>query len=109
MFQDEGQTNMLEAMRAWRGTPQIICLISDQYHHADVGFKGPIRPDHVPLLACEEGHPSGNKAKVISVKILCLTPVSKGYYSGKASGYTMMGRLFAGNNDSNSFNLTTSF
>jgi len=64
-FQDEGQTNMLEAMRAYR----------------DIGFKGPIRPDHVPLLSGEEGHTTGDKAK--------------GYFSGKASGYTMMGRLFA--------------
>jgi len=65
VFQDQGQTNMLEAMRAYR----------------DVGFCGPIRPDHVPLLAGEQGHGVGEKAK--------------GYFSGKASGYTMMGRLFA--------------
>jgi len=64
-FQDNGKTDMLEAMRTYR----------------DVGFNGPIRPDHVPLLAGEEGHVVGDKAK--------------GYFSGKASGYTMMGRLFA--------------
>eukprot|EP01114_Cavostelium_apophysatum_P001394 TRINITY_DN11200_c0_g1_i1.p1 TRINITY_DN11200_c0_g1~~TRINITY_DN11200_c0_g1_i1.p1 ORF type:complete len:356 (+),score=57.93 TRINITY_DN11200_c0_g1_i1:99-1166(+) len=64
-FQDEGQTDMLEAMRSYR----------------DIGFKGPIRPDHVPLLSGEQGHVVGEKAK--------------GYFSGKASGYTMMGRLFA--------------
>jgi mannonate dehydratase len=64
-FQDEGQTDMYEAMKTWR----------------DIGFRGPIRPDHVPLLAGEEGHDIGLKAK--------------GYFSGKASGYTMMGRLFA--------------
>jgi len=64
-FQDNGQTNMLQAMRAW----------------FEVGFKGPIRPDHVPLMAGEDGHPTGEKAV--------------GYFSGKASGYTMMGRLFA--------------
>eukprot|EP01116_Phalansterium_solitarium_P004189 TRINITY_DN15101_c0_g1_i1.p1 TRINITY_DN15101_c0_g1~~TRINITY_DN15101_c0_g1_i1.p1 ORF type:complete len:358 (+),score=19.31 TRINITY_DN15101_c0_g1_i1:207-1280(+) len=64
-FQDDGQTDMLEAMRAYR----------------DIGFSGPIRPDHVPLLVGEEGHTIGDKAK--------------GYFSGKASGYTMMARLFA--------------
>ena len=59
-------------------------------------FQGVIRPDHVranvlhrhcicslqvPLLAGEAGHATGNKAA--------------GYFSGKASGYTMLGRLFA--------------
>ena len=51
-FHDEGQTDMVEAMRAYR----------------DIGFDGPIRPDHVPQLAGEE--------------------------EGEA-GYTMLGRLFA--------------
>ena len=51
-FHDEGQTDMVEAMRAYR----------------DIGFTGPIRPDHVPQLAGEE--------------------------EGEA-GYTMLGRLFA--------------
>jgi mannonate dehydratase len=41
-----------------------------------------MRPDHVPLMpGIEEGHDTHFKAK--------------GYFSGKASGYTMMGRLFA--------------
>eukprot|EP01126_Amoeba_proteus_P034574 TRINITY_DN344_c0_g2_i13.p1 TRINITY_DN344_c0_g2~~TRINITY_DN344_c0_g2_i13.p1 ORF type:complete len:364 (-),score=44.80 TRINITY_DN344_c0_g2_i13:160-1251(-) len=65
-FQDEGQTDMLAALNAWK----------------EVGFTGPIRPDHVPLLPnLESGHATGEKAV--------------GYFSGKASGYTMMGRLFA--------------
>lgn len=65
-FQDEGQTDMLAALQAWK----------------EVGFTGPIRPDHVPLLpTLETGHDVGEKAV--------------GYFSGKASGYTMMGRLFA--------------
>ncbi|EDQ88149.1 uncharacterized protein MONBRDRAFT_26748 [Monosiga brevicollis MX1] len=65
-FQDDGQTDMLEALRAWR----------------DVGFNGIVRPDHVPLLpTVEEGHAVGEKAR--------------GYFSGKASGYTMMGRIYA--------------
>ncbi|MDH3190166.1 MAG: mannonate dehydratase [Acidimicrobiia bacterium] len=50
-WQDNGQTDMVEAMRAYR----------------EVGFDGPMRPDHVPILAGEEGTP----------------------------GYTMLGRLYA--------------
>ncbi len=51
-FHDNGQTDMVAAMRAYR----------------DIGFTGPMRPDHVPQLVGEEdGEP----------------------------GYTMMGRLFA--------------
>jgi mannonate dehydratase len=51
-WQDSGQTDMAEAMRA--------------YH--EVGFDGPIRPDHVPqLIGEEDGEP----------------------------GYTMLGRLYA--------------
>ena len=51
-FHDNGPTDMVEAMRAYR----------------DIGFDGPIRPDHVPQLV---GEGSGEP------------------------GYTMMGRLFA--------------
>jgi mannonate dehydratase len=51
-FHDNGQTDMVAAMRAYR----------------QIGFDGPMRPDHVPQLAGEEqGEP----------------------------GYTMLGRLFA--------------
>ncbi|HEY2252074.1 MAG TPA: mannonate dehydratase [Planctomycetaceae bacterium] len=51
-FHDNGQTDMAAAMRAYR----------------DVGFSGPMRPDHVPQLVGEDdGEP----------------------------GYTMLGRLFA--------------
>jgi mannonate dehydratase len=51
-WQDSGQTDMVEAMRAYR----------------DIGFSGPIRPDHVPqLIGEEDGMP----------------------------GYTMLGRLYA--------------
>ncbi len=50
-FHDNGPTNMAAAMRAY----------------ADVGFKGTLRPDHVPMYIGEEGEP----------------------------GYTMLGRLFA--------------
>ena len=51
-WQDTGQTDMVEAMRAYR----------------EVGFDGPMRPDHVPQL---EGEDDG------------------------VPGYTMLGRLFA--------------
>lgn len=37
-FHDEGQINMYEAMKAYY----------------DIGFRGPIRPDHVPTMAGEE-------------------------------------------------------
>ena len=47
-WQDDGQTDMLEALRAWQG----------------YGFVGPVRPDHVPLLEGEEGHATGEKAVV---------------------------------------------
>ena len=51
-FHDNGPTDMAEAMRAYR----------------EIGFQGPIRPDHVPQLVGEDdGEP----------------------------GYTMLGRLFA--------------
>lgn len=51
-FQDNGKTNMLNAMRAYK----------------EIGYTGVMRPDHVPLLEGE---------------------------TGPATGYTMMGRLFA--------------
>jgi mannonate dehydratase len=50
-FHDNGPTDMAAAMRAYR----------------EVGFDGPMRPDHVPQFVGEEGEP----------------------------GYTMLGRLFA--------------
>ena len=51
-FHDDGDTDMVEAMRAYR----------------DIGFEGPIRPDHAPTL---EGEANDNP------------------------GYMMMGRLYA--------------
>lgn len=51
-FHDNGKTDMYEAMRAYR----------------DIGFTGPMRPDHVPAMEGEKG---------------------------EATGYTMQGRLFA--------------
>ena len=49
--------------------------------YGSIGYKGVIRPDHVPLLAGEHSTEEAEKAM--------------GYVSGKASGYTMMGRLYA--------------
>ncbi len=54
-WHEEGQTDMLATMRAYR----------------DVGFDGPIRPDHVPKMLGEEDR------------------------GGAMTGYTDMGRLFA--------------
>ena len=51
-FHDDGKTDMVQAMRTYR----------------EIGFDGPVRPDHVPLL---EGEPAENP------------------------GYTMPGRLWA--------------
>ena len=53
-FHDEGQIDMYEAMKAY----------------FDIGFAGPIRPDHVPVLATE-------------------------IESGMRGGYTTLGTLFA--------------
>jgi len=52
VFHDEGPTDMLECMRAYR----------------DIGFDGPMRPDHVPALEGE---------------------------SNETFGYSVLGRLFA--------------
>ena len=65
IFHDEGKTDMFEAMRCYK----------------EIGFKGVMRPDHVPLLANEVNLPGGF--------------VAAGFSVGKATGYTMMGRLFA--------------
>jgi mannonate dehydratase len=46
-WHDEGQTDMLEAMRAYR----------------DVGFEGPCRPDHVPTMAGEDNARPGYEMK----------------------------------------------
>ena len=57
---------MHAAMQAWK----------------EAGFNGIIRPDHVPLLPdWEAAHATEEKAA--------------GYFSGAASGYTMVGRMFA--------------
>ncbi|MFG0332501.1 MAG: mannonate dehydratase [Maioricimonas sp. JB049] len=40
-FHDAGPTDMAAAMRAYR----------------EIGFDGPLRPDHVPMLAGKQGEP----------------------------------------------------
>ncbi len=65
VFQDNGKTDMLQAMRTYK----------------EIGFHGVIRPDHVPLLANEINQQAEFRAP--------------GFVVGKATGYTMMGRLFA--------------
>ena len=42
-FHDDGQTDMVAAMRAY----------------AEIGFAGPLRPDHVPTMAGEENDMPG--------------------------------------------------
>lgn len=54
-FHDEGQTDMLATMRAYK----------------EVGFDGPMRPDHVPTMEGDER------------------------YMGGHAGYTMLGRIYA--------------
>lgn len=53
-FHDEGQIDMYEAMKAYN----------------DIGFTGPMRPDHVPTMATE-------------------------VEAGQSGGYTVLGNLFA--------------
>lgn len=67
-FHDNGQTDMAAAMRA--------------YH--EIGFKGPVRPDHVPLLVGEERKQYKNYFGSGEFAVI-----------GPATGYTMKGRLFA--------------
>eukprot|EP01126_Amoeba_proteus_P034568 TRINITY_DN344_c0_g1_i29.p2 TRINITY_DN344_c0_g1~~TRINITY_DN344_c0_g1_i29.p2 ORF type:complete len:137 (+),score=20.57 TRINITY_DN344_c0_g1_i29:1364-1774(+) len=53
--------------------PSSFLNFSKKKLNPQVGFTGPIRPDHVPLLPnLESGHATGEKAV--------------GYFSGKASG-----------------------
>lgn len=59
-WQDNGKTDMFEAMKTW----------------LEIGFDGPMRPDHVPVLAGEE-------------------PSNDGKGGDSNGGYTFLGRLFA--------------
>ena len=45
-FHDEGQIDMFEAMKAY----------------IDIGFKGPLRPDHVPTMAGDSNQSPGYTA-----------------------------------------------
>ena len=76
-FHDNGKTDMLAAMQAYR----------------EIGYEGPIRPDHVPVLAGEEALADFQAEAIPEEEITVDTynaterPVS--------AGYTMLGRLFA--------------
>jgi len=76
-FHDNGQTDMAAAMRAYR----------------EVGFAGPMRPDHVPTLAGEE------TADEIDVGDLSDEFINADIFNGPdipiPPGYAMRGRLFA--------------
>ena len=76
-FHDNGQTDMAEAMRAYY----------------DVGFEGPIRPDHVPTLAGE------TTMDEIEVNTVAENGIDADTYNGPdvpiPPGYAMRGRLFA--------------
>jgi mannonate dehydratase len=61
-FHDDGQTDMWEAMRAYRSA----------------GFSGPMRPDHVPTMAGEE---NGNPGYEVLGRLFAL-----GYIKGLAEG-----------------------
>lgn len=76
-FPDAGQTNMLEAMRAYR----------------EIGFTGPIRPDHVPALEGEVFETN------ITVPAIPIDQIDADTFNGPDTpvppGYTMLGRLYA--------------
>lgn len=76
-FHDNGKTDMLEAMRA--------------YH--DIGFDGPMRPDHVPMLEGDEG------SEDVSFVLPPADRINVDTFNGPnvvpSPGYTMAGRLFA--------------
>jgi mannonate dehydratase len=76
-FHDNGQTDMAEAMRA--------------YH--EIGFAGPMRPDHVPTLAGET-----TEAEIEVPEIsddLIDADTFNGADTPVSPGYAMRGRLFA--------------
>jgi len=76
-FHDNGQTNMFEAMRAYR----------------EIGFEGPMRPDHAPTLEGEQ--PDAD----LSVPTIPADQVNADTFNGSdvpvQPGYTMLGRLYA--------------
>ena len=67
-FHDEGDTDMVEAMRAYR----------------DIGFDGPIRPDHAPTM---EGESNDNPGYMIRGKLFAI-----GYMKGLIDAVYAEGR-----------------
>jgi mannonate dehydratase len=70
-FHDEGHTNMFEAMRAYR----------------DIGFSGPIRPDHAPAM---EGDPNTRPGYEALGRLFAI-----GYMKGLLEGVDAMRRAQA--------------
>ncbi len=76
-FHGNGKTDMLTAMLAYR----------------EIGYQGPMRPDHVPVLEGEEAWADFQAEAVPEEEITVDTfNASEGPVS---AGYTMLGRLFA--------------
>ena len=76
-FHDNGSTDMFAAMQAYR----------------EIGFEGPMRPDHVPTLIGET-HESLLAPRQVDPAKVTIDTYNRSHGSASA-GYTMMGRLFA--------------
>lgn len=76
-FHDTGKTDMAEAMRTYR----------------EIGFEGPMRPDHVPTMAGE------TIDDMIDAEAIAYADITADTFNGPDTpvqpGYTMLGRLFA--------------
>ena len=76
-FQDNGQSDMFAALKAYRA----------------IGFSGPIRPDHVPMLEGETA------SATVQVPFRGAGEITIDTHNGPdvpvPPGYTMLGRLFA--------------
>lgn len=76
VFHDEGPTDMLECMRAYR----------------DIGFDGPLRPDHVPALDGETNETFGYSALGRLFAIGYITGLREAVYGKPTVGAHGMGR-----------------
>ena len=78
-FHDTGQTNMFEAIRAYQ----------------EVGFDGPMRPDHVPVLEGESADLESTAPPPHDSEIAVDVNTYNGPDIPVPPGYTMLGRLYA--------------